>query len=161
MDEIIDDVLALNNRAIVDKALRVQKDWACSRPIHGFPAQLRQVFSNLIRNAVEASHPEGKLRIKISPSRLGRTQREPAVRVTIADYGVGIPAENIKRIFEAFFTTKNLKGSGVGLWLSSTIVHQHGGHLQVRSNTRLQTGTCMSVVLPCRAENTGKRYNND
>jgi len=159
MDEIIDDVLALNNRAIVDKALRVQKDWACSRPIHGFPAQLRQVFSNLIRNAVEASHPEGKLRIKISPSRLGRTQSEPAVRVTIADYGVGIPAENIKRIFEAFFTTKDLKGSGVGLWLSSTIVHEHGGHLQVRSRTRLPLpGTCMSVVLPCRSMSKEKPY---
>ncbi len=152
IDEIIDDVLALNNRAIVDKNLRVEKDSACSPVIRGFPAQLRQVFSNLIRNAVEASRHGERIRIRTSSSRLGSNDTEPAVRVTIADYGMGIPAENIKRIFEAFFTTKDLKGSGVGLWLCSTIVHGHGGHLQVRSNTRLpQSGTCMSIVLPCRS----------
>ena len=157
IDEIIDDVLALNNRAVLEKALRVEKDWASSPPIHGFPAQLRQVFSNLIRNAIEASRPDGKIRIKISPNRLGGDLREPAVRVTVADCGVGIPRENIQRIFEAFFTTKDLKGSGVGLWLSSTIVHEHGGRLQVRSSTGLQTGTCMSVVLPCRSERPARR----
>jgi signal transduction histidine kinase len=74
--------------------------------IHGFPAQLRQVFSNLVRNAVEASFPGGQVRIRISASKLGRHLEQPAVRVTIADRGVGIPPENIKRIFDAFFTTK-------------------------------------------------------
>lgn len=156
IDEIIDDVLALNNRAIAEKNLRVEKDSAYALFVQGFPAQLRQVFSNLIRNAIEASYTGGKIRIKISPSRLGINFEEPALRVTIADYGMGIPPENIKRIFEAFFTTKDLKGSGVGLWLSSTIVHEHGGHLQVRSKTRLpQPGTCMSVVLPCRSVCSG------
>lgn len=151
-NEIIDDVLVLNNRAIADKNLRVEKDSAYTLFVQGFPAQLRQVFSNLIRNAIEASFMGGRIRIEITPSRLGINFAEPALRVTIADYGMGIPPENIKRIFEAFFTTKDLKGSGVGLWLSSTIVHEHGGHLQVRSKTRLpQPGTCMSVVLPCRS----------
>ncbi len=148
LGELIDDVLALNNRSIAEKGIKIRKDWKSSFEIQGFPAQLRQVFSNLVRNAVEASFSGGEVLIRISPSRLGRDQIEPAVRVTIADRGVGIASSNLERIFDAFFTTKELKGSGVGLWLSSSIVHEHGGRIQVRSSTNLsRSGTCMSVLL--------------
>ncbi|AXC14470.1 Chemotaxis protein methyltransferase CheR [Acidisarcina polymorpha] len=149
--ELIDDVLALNNRAIVDKNLRIRKTARGAQMIEGFPAQLRQVFSNLIRNAVEASFPNSEIRINISPSGLRRNLADPAVRVTIADHGVGIAPQHLGRIFDAFFTTKALKGSGVGLWLSSSIIHEHGGRLRVRSSIeRSHSGTSMSVVLPCR-----------
>jgi len=148
--ELIEDVMALNDRAVVDKKLRVIKDWNDAPPIKGYPAQLRQVFSNIVRNAIEASFPGGEIRIRISPTRMP-WQSEPAVRVTTADQGIGIKPENIKRVFDAFFTTKGLKGSGVGLWLCASIVQQHGGYLRVRSSTRPQgSGTCLSVVLPCR-----------
>jgi two-component system, NtrC family, sensor kinase len=150
--ELVDDVLALNNRAVVDKNLHIKKDWNTSLRIEGFPAQLRQVFSNLVRNAIEASFPYGEIRINISPTSLGRDLTRRAVRVTVADQGIGIPPENMKRIFDAFFTTKDLKGSGVGLWLSSSIVQEHGGYIRVRSCTqRSKSGTYLSVVLPCRA----------
>jgi two-component system, NtrC family, sensor kinase len=150
ISELIDDVLALNNRAVVDKNIRVIKDWDGALAVEGYPAQLRQVFSNVVRNAIEASFPGREIRIRISSTRMAR-QNEPAVRVTIADQGVGIAPENIKRVFDAFFTTKELKGSGVGLWLSTSIVQQHGGFLRVRSCTRPQhSGTCLAVVLPCR-----------
>lgn len=149
--ELIDDVLVLNNRAIADRGIKVTREWDETLVLQGFPAQLRQVFSNLIRNAVEASNPGGDLRIRISHSSIGQSRPEPAVRITIADDGVGIPPENMTRIFEAFFTTKELKGSGVGLWLSATIVHEHEGRLQVKSSTRAaHSGTCMSVLLPRR-----------
>jgi two-component system, NtrC family, sensor kinase len=150
ISDLIDDVLALNNRSLVDRAIQVRKEWDSTQTIQGFPAQLRQVFSNLVRNAIEASSQESEIRIRISKSRLGVAQSIPAVRITIGDHGVGIPPENINRIFEAFYTTKNLKGSGVGLWLSANIVTEHGGKLQVRSSARAsRSGTCMSVVLPC------------
>ena len=149
ISEIIEDVLALNNRAAVDKNLKIERNWRSSLLIHGFPAQLRQVFSNLIRNAIEASFAGGCIRIKISTARLGRNLDIPGVRITILDHGVGISTENKKRIFDAFFTTKDLKGSGIGLWLSSSIVHEHGGYVRVRSTTQApRSGTCMSVVLP-------------
>jgi two-component system, NtrC family, sensor kinase len=152
MGELIDDVLALNNRAIVEKGLTIRKDFHAPALIQGFPAQLRQVFSNIVRNAVEASFQGGEIRIKISAGNLGRTRDEPAVRVTIADHGVGISSENLKRIFDAFFTTKDLKGSGVGLWLSSSIVQEHGGTIRARSCSQLsRSGTCLSVLLPCRS----------
>jgi signal transduction histidine kinase len=150
LGELINDVLALNNRAVVDKDLKIEKHWKGTFEIQGFPAQLRQVFSNLVRNAIEASLPSGYVLIRISPSFLGRDLSKPAVRVTIADHGIGIEPSNLERIFDAFFTTKDLKGSGVGLWLSSSIVHEHGGRIQVRSSTKLsRSGTCMSVLLPC------------
>jgi signal transduction histidine kinase len=149
VNEIMEDVLALNNRAVVEKGLRIEQEWETPPSIQGFPSQLRQVFSNLLRNAIEASFRDGKIKIRISATRLGRHFEQPAVRVIIADQGVGIPVENMKRIFDAFFTTKDLKGSGVGLWLSSSIVHEHRGHLRVRSNTLPpRSGTCISVVLP-------------
>ena len=150
ISDLIEDVLALNNRLLVDKKIRINKNWDTSAVLHGFPAQLRQVFSNLLRNAGEASTDGGEIRIKISRSTIRGAVTAPAVRITFADHGLGIPPEIRGRIFEAFFTTKALKGSGVGLWLSSTIVHEHGGKLQVRSCTRpSHSGTCMSVVLPC------------
>jgi signal transduction histidine kinase len=150
ISEIIEDVLALNNRAVVEKRLSIRTEWNASLLIRGFPAQLRQVFSNLIRNAVEASFPDGEIRIRTSDSRFWQHPGAPAVRVTISDRGIGIPPENIGRIFDAFFTTKDLKGSGIGLWLCSTIVHEHGGSLRVHSSARpSRSGTCMSVLLSC------------
>jgi two-component system, NtrC family, sensor kinase len=151
--ELVDDVLALNNRVLVDKNLHIRKNWNTSLLIEGFPAQLRQVFSNLVRNAIEASFPNGEIRINISPASLGHDLTKRAVRVTVADQGTGIPPENMKKIFDAFFTTKDLKGSGVGLWLSSSIVQEHGGYIRARSCARRSaSGTCLSVVLPCRAK---------
>jgi signal transduction histidine kinase/ActR/RegA family two-component response regulator len=149
ISEIIEDVLALNNRAVVDKELRIERDFDSPLVAYGFPAQLRQVFSNLVRNAVEASAPRGRIRIKISASKLWCSLGKEAVRITIADNGIGIPAENRKRIFDAFFTTKDLKGSGIGLWLSASIIHEHGGYIRLRSATQPAcSGTCLSVIIP-------------
>jgi signal transduction histidine kinase len=146
--DLLEDVLALNNRALAEKQLRIKKDWEGSYVVCGFPAQLRQVFSNLIRNAIEASFTGKEIRLRIS----GMTRwGEPAVRVTIHDHGIGIPNQARKQIFDAFFTTKELKGSGIGLWLSANIVQEHRGRIQVRSSTAAANpGTCVSVILPCK-----------
>ena len=147
--ELLEDVLALNNRTIIAKTIEIEKDWDESIVVSGFPAQLRQVFSNLLRNAIEASNPGKKILLRISRSQRWSHSREPSARVSFADQGCGILPENMERIFEAFFTTKELKGSGIGLWLSSTIIQEHRGRIQVRSCTRpLRSGTCVSVVLP-------------
>jgi two-component system, NtrC family, sensor kinase len=116
--------------------------------ILAFPAQLRQVFSNLIRNAIEASPKGAHIQINISRCMLLRGISRQAARVTICDEGIGIPKENLERIFDAFFTTKELKGTGVGLWLSSNIIQQHRGRILIRSRTVGHSGTCVSVLLP-------------
>jgi two-component system NtrC family sensor kinase len=155
--EIVEDVLALNNRALVDKRLEVEQRWNASRSVNGYPAQLRQVFSNLIRNAVDASLPGGRIRIRTSDTTMHRPTEQKAVRVTIGDFGVGIPHENLGRIFEAFFTTKSLKGSGIGLWLCANIIQEQGGRIQVRSKAAsAHSGTCFSILLPCVHADSGE-----
>jgi two-component system NtrC family sensor kinase len=149
LSEILDDVLALNNRAIAERRLAVKKTCRGVVCVKGFPAQLRQVFSNLVRNAIEASTHDGEIRINISHCSFCREGLEGGVRITVADRGVGIAKANLGKIFDAFFTTKELKGTGVGLWLSSTIIREHRGRIQVRSNTEPgRSGSCLSVLLP-------------
>jgi len=148
---LMEDVLSLNNREILRKHITVRKEWPEDVFIEGFPAQLRQVFSNLLRNAIEASHPGQEIRLRVSRlSEWGR-RRESAVRISFADHGIGIPTENIGRIYEAFYTTKELKGSGIGLWLSLNIVQEHRGTIRVRSRTQCGlSGTCVSIILHVR-----------
>jgi two-component system, NtrC family, sensor kinase len=152
LSDLLEDVLALNNRELVDRRLRIVKEWKGKVIIHAFPAQLRQVFSNVIRNAIEASHRGSEIRIRITRCMLYREPREPGARVTISDTGVGIGPQNRHKVFDAFFTTKELKGTGVGLWLSSAIVQEHRGRIQLRSSTQpKRSGTCLSVLLPERS----------
>jgi two-component system, NtrC family, sensor kinase len=149
LGSLMEDVLALNNGAIVEKNLYVCKEWSSGIYMEAFPAQLRQVFSNILRNAIDASERGGKIRIRISHSFLGQDFEEKAVRVTVADRGIGIATENIARVFDAFFTTKELKGTGIGLWLSSTIVQEHRGRIQLKTSSGPdRTGTAISVLLP-------------
>jgi signal transduction histidine kinase len=149
LSELMDDVLALNNRDILERHLKIFKQWEGPVTIRGFPAQLRQVFSNLIRNAIEASNAGATIRVRISRSVLYREPREPGVRVTISDNGAGIAPENLVKVFDAFFTTKELRGSGIGLWLSLAIVQEHRGVIKVRSSTQpRRSGTSISVLLP-------------
>jgi two-component system NtrC family sensor kinase len=149
LPELIENALALNNRSIQEKNLQVSREWDADISVRGFPAQMRQVFSNLLRNAIEASFDGGRIRIKISYCTIYHSGPQRAARVTVADCGVGIPERNREKIFNAFFTTKELKGTGIGLWLSSSIIQEHRGRIQVRS--RMQpghSGTCISILLP-------------
>ncbi len=148
--ELLEDVLALSARTASDKRLTVHADLDRRLLVIGFPARLRQAFSNLVRNGIEAAPQGGMLRLRVSRATfrfLGASM--PAVRVSIADNGSGIPLEFRTRVFDAFFTTKQQKGSGVGLWLTMAIVQEHGGRLQLRSSTRAgASGTVMSALLP-------------
>jgi two-component system, NtrC family, sensor kinase len=149
LSSLMEDVLALNNRVIVEKNLDVQREWRQGICVEGFPAQLRQVFSNILRNAIDASESRRKIRIRISHSLLGQECKEKAARITVADNGTGIAKENVARVFDAFFTTKELKGTGVGLWLSSTIIQEHRGRIQLKTSVSPhRTGTTVSILLP-------------
>jgi signal transduction histidine kinase len=112
-------------------------------------AQLVQVINNLAVNAVQAMPGGGQLSI--------RAQNEPVqdpipglpsrhwIAITVADTGVGIPAEHMAKIFEPFFTTKP-KGTGLGLATAYAVISKHGGHLRVDSV--LNEGTTFHIRLP-------------
>lgn len=104
----------------------------------GDPDQLKQVFLNLLQNAIETFNNGGRIRIV---SRRNKARAE----ITIGDNGPGISPEKIEKIFDPFFTTK-AEGTGLGLAITKNIVHDHGGEIEVRSE--MGKGTSFLVILP-------------
>src|SRR6185312_12664774 len=108
---LLDDVLELQSRLLRLNAITLDKKYLTEGAILGFPSDLKQVFLNLVGNAIQAMPEGGRLR----------------VRVAVCDTGAGIKPEDAKRLFEPFFTTKSAKGTGLGLWISKGIVQKYEG----------------------------------
>jgi PAS domain S-box-containing protein len=102
------------------------------------PAQIQQALVNLVRNALQAMTKGGVLRLQTG-------QSSENVWVSVADTGAGIPADQVKRIFEPFYTTKK-KGSGLGLMIVQRIVRDHGGGIELES--RVDEGSTFRIWLP-------------
>lgn len=151
---VLDEVLQLHGQALRRKNVEVCRQYASSVQLLGFPGELRQVFSNLIANSIDAFPDGGQLRLRVETSRDWSNRHRHGVRVTIADNGCGMARETLARLFEPFFTTKKESGTGLGLWLSYNIVQKHGGSIRVRSRTRPGlSGTVFSIFLPTQLEN--------
>jgi two-component system CheB/CheR fusion protein len=117
--------------------------------ILGYPGELRQLFSNLILNAMDAMKDGGRLRLRVVRAREWSGGRRTGVRITIADTGNGIQGADLPHIFEPFYTTKKETGTGLGLWLAYGIVQKHTGSIRVASRTGPGAGgTVFSVFLP-------------
>jgi PAS domain S-box-containing protein len=149
LSKLIDGVTLLYGKKIRSHKIQLEKKYKWQGELPAFPAELRQVFTNLIVNAVDAMPTGGKMRIHLRRRReFAGAKREGAV-ISLLDTGSGIPAETRKHLFQPFFTTKGEKGSGVGLWVSSGIVQRHGGSIRVRSDARPgRSYTCFQVFLP-------------
>ena len=147
--ETVEQVLHLYARKLDSRNIQIDTQYDTGVNIHGFVGELRQLFSNLVLNAVDAMAEGGRLRIHVRrvPERPDGTRS--GVRITIADTGSGIPPKDMPRLFEPFFTTKEEFGTGLGLWISHGIVQKHGGRIRVRSRTLPgHSGTVFSVYLP-------------
>jgi len=143
---IVSEVVSLYERVAQPRNVCVELEVKPTITIYGFPGQLRQVFGNLFRNAIEASPANAVVRVRVRPA--WREGREGAC-VTIHDRGAGIPTSVQERIFDPFFTTKELKGSGLGLWVTRAIVTKHAGTVRFRTSVRNKnSGTSFSVFLP-------------
>lgn len=132
-----------------NKGIQLTKEIHNDVEICAVPAEIRQVVANLIGNSIDAVRGPGRVRIRISSTRHWANGREPGVRITVADNGSGIEPEIRARIFEPFFTTKRDVGTGLGLWVSKSIVENHHGTIKVRSSaTPGKSGTAVSIFLP-------------
>jgi signal transduction histidine kinase len=149
VSELLDDVLATLRRRLESAQIKICRDYQTEGMVTSYPSELRQVFTNLIANAVDAMNECSELSLSIE------TIPDREVVVRIADTGCGIPAENLDAIFEPFFTTKGDKGTGIGLWVTKSIVEKVGGRIEVTSSTTGKIGTCFSIFLP--ATNAGTR----
>ncbi|MGA9471421.1 MAG: PAS domain S-box protein [Terriglobales bacterium] len=149
---VLEEVLQLYSRKIEARQIRVIRRFRSVGKVHGYAGEVRQLFANLIVNAVEAMGQQGSLYVRIAPGRDGHGERE-GVHITVADNGSGIPSADLKRIFEPFYTTKKDTGTGLGLWVSSGIVGKHGGSIRVRSRVNGPVrGTVFYIFLPYQGE---------
>ncbi|MGC8548080.1 MAG: sensor histidine kinase [Acidobacteriaceae bacterium] len=151
---LLEEVLLLHRRHILQKQLRVIQRYSPTEPVHVYPGEIRQVLSNLIVNAIEASANRGAITLRIRPA---LAQNVQGVRITIADNGTGIPPQVRSRLGEPFFTTKGQGGTGLGLWVSRSIVEHYGGKLRMRSTHisepfgKTRHGTVFTLFLPRNA----------
>jgi PAS domain S-box-containing protein len=149
MAEMVKSVLALYARKLRFKRIGVRTRFSEDAKISGHPGELRQVLANLVVNAIEAMDTGGQLSIKVAASREWTGGKRAGVRVTILDTGSGISQEQMKSVFDPFYTTKKDVGTGLGLWLTQTLVHKHDGTIRVRSVAgSVRSGTAFSIFLP-------------
>jgi signal transduction histidine kinase len=132
----------------------LRKQFECEGLINGFPGEMRQAFLNLIGNAIEAmSEGGGVLSIRLYSSVDHRNGLRPGFRVSVFDTGSGIDSRHKSKIFEPFFSTKDTKGTGLGLWVTRGIVQKHEGALQFRSIFSGDRAiTCFSVFIPAETK---------
>ena len=137
---LIDRVISIGEYQWRMHNVRILREGASAARAAGDAQQLEQVLLNLLSNAVDAMPRGGRVRIV-----LGR--EEGRVRLEISDEGTGIAPEILGRIFDPFFSTKEIgKGTGLGLAISYGIVKDHGGDILVRSQPG--QGTTFTILLP-------------
>jgi signal transduction histidine kinase len=122
--------------------------------IEGYLGEFRQVASNLLLNAIDATPAGGTILVR---TKAASANGLSGVRITFADTGDGIQRHLRAKIFQPFFTTKEQRGTGLGLWVALGIISRHGGNIQLASSTRPDHhGTCVSVWLPKKAFETAE-----
>jgi signal transduction histidine kinase len=143
MPGLIDSVLAIYSNKLKSKNVSVELDFGACLPVHGVPGELKQVFSNLIANAVDAVSPDGTIRVT---ARCVEDAAGSAVQIVVEDDGPGIAEEHVHRIFEPFFTTKQDVGTGLGLWVTKEIIDRHGGSILVRPRSDGDSGGAVFTI---------------
>ena len=152
LKEILEETLLLLEHRFHELGVTVHRDLPVPVPVDAFPAELRQVFTNLITNAAEAASPGGEVRVSASTLAAGISsagqKMPPGALVIIADNGAGISEDVRPHLFQPFFTTKGEHGTGLGLWVSRGIINKHGGTIDLASDTGESAhGTVVSVFL--------------
>ncbi len=146
LSEVLQEILSLFRKELQTRKLVVSTSFRVAGEVYGYPGEMRQIFSNLIRNAMEAAPEGGRIRLYLRPSHHDGNE---GVGVFVFDNGPGIPQEIRNRIFEPFFTTKGQKGTGLGLWVAKDLIEKHGGAIGVSSRASApRTCTCFYVFVP-------------
>ena len=147
INSVMEEMLNLSSGQMIKKSIKLIRKLDPNLPkVLANSGELKQIFLNLISNAIQAMVKGGELEIES----LVAKDKENMVEVRVKDTGCGIPQENLERVFEAFFTSKKQeKGSGLGLYASLEIAKRYGGTIQIDS--AVGTGTTFKVYLPFQA----------
>ncbi len=146
LTELVGEVLKIYSSKLQEAGVKVETRFASEREVVVRKGELMQVISNLVTNATYAMSAGGTLRVTTEDGLYG--DRE-AVLLSIEDNGRGIPAENLQRVFEPFFTTRGSIGTGIGLWVAKQFIAGHSGTIEVESSTdAVGHGTTFRILLP-------------
>ena len=141
--DLLDTVVGLYRPILDAKGITLTRDFDGSCRVHGSAAEIRQVFANLIRNAIEATDAGGIIRLRV------RSTPSDIRRILVADNGRGISPRTRSRLFQPFVTSKGNSGNGLGLWVSQGIIRKHGGQIKVRTcDVPGRSGTVFAILLP-------------
>jgi PAS domain S-box-containing protein len=150
LKELADGVLLLLERRLAQQGVTVERQFAEPSVVEGFPAELRQVFTNILLNALDAAGPGGRIRIRMEPV-AAQELHSAGTMVEVSDSGPGVAESARQRLFQPFFTTKGEHGTGLGLWVSNGIVQKHGGYIRISNNRDGDLrGACVNLYLPAR-----------
>jgi PAS domain S-box-containing protein len=160
MAELLDNVLSLHQGRLNTLNIQVERDYDPEMALFCFAGEIRQVIANLVGNAIDATSKGGRLVLRARRSRNWADPTQTGVRFVVADTGIGMEPAVRERVFEAFFTTKEQTGTGLGLWVSHGIIVKHGGLVHVRSYPVEQgqpsqgrvTGTVFQLFIPDGAQ---------
>lgn len=151
MNALLDDVIELAGDRLERSRVVITRAYEKAKLLGDYdPLQLRKVFLNLLINAVEASPREGEIELRtrlLKPEELpkGFQAEQGAIAVSVVDHGIGMSPETKRRIFEAFYSTKQ-HGTGLGMMITHEIIKKHAGKIEVESEEG--KGTTVSVYLP-------------
>lgn len=151
MSELLDSVLTLYHGRLHTLGIAVERRYDPEMDLFCFAGEVRQVFANLVGNAIDATCEHMRLIVRARRSRNWSQPEQAGVRFTVADTGVGMEPDVRERVFEAFFTTKEATGTGLGLWVSHEIVLKHRGMIHLRSRAAQHAkpgGTVFQLFLP-------------
>lgn len=131
--ELLDSVLGLHQGRIHSTNVSITRRYRDPGELLAFNGEMRQLFANLIGNALDAMPKGGNLFLSVRTSTDWKRTDVRGVRVVVVDTGCGMTEAVRRHIFEPFFTTKDATGTGLGLWVSSEIIAKHSGTIRVRS----------------------------
>ncbi len=136
---VIDSTINYVDKQLLENTT-IYRDYGSLPLVHCLPGRIGQVFLNIMNNGVQAMDGAGQLAIKTE-------YRDEHVHISFSDTGCGIHPNDMPKIFDPFFTNKEVgKGTGLGLGISYTIIRQHGGDIKVRSN--VGNGSVFKIILP-------------
>lgn len=145
LGEIIHEATNLVQRQANSQNVTINIPASFSLPMQGDRNRIREVFINILKNALEAADPQKKDHVISINGHI----KDSTVVVTITDTGIGVKTESLDKLTDAFFTTKPLaEGTGLGLTIAQWIIRQHGGTLSISSIP--QKGTTVTVSLPSK-----------
>ena len=147
--ELLASVVELHAVKLGRLGISVAQHYCNDATLVVYPELMRQVFSNLLLNAIDAMPNGGRLRAQIAFGHEWLGWKRTGLRITIADNGTGIAPELLRRVKEPFFTTKGAAGNGIGLAVVQEIITQHSGLLKIRSCVFPgSTGTVVTMFIP-------------